>query len=144
MSPISDEEGSYTHWLIVMRDVTSMKQSSEALETVGSSHRAMVELLGSTDGVWDWDIRTNEVAFFPGYLKILGYDIDSPTKQVEHFSEFVSAVHRDDKQRVLNAQQESLDSKTPFEEEYRLRCRDGSYIWVHGRGATVYLSLIHI
>ena len=138
MSPISDEEGSYTHWLIVMRDVTSMKQSSEALETVGSSHRAMVELLGSTDGVWDWDIRTNEVAFFPGYLKILGYDIDSPTKQVEHFSEFVSAVHRDDKQRVLNAQQESLDAKTPFEEEYRLRCRDGSYIWVHGRGATVY------
>jgi PAS domain S-box-containing protein len=138
LTPVADSQGNNTHCLMVFRDITKRKLADETLFEVSSSHRAMVELLGSTDGVWDWNIETGKVIFQAGYRLVLGYDGDDVDGLPNHFDTFESNIHPEDRQRVFSIQQESIKAKTSFEAEYRMRCKDGSYIWVHDRGATIY------
>ena len=138
LTPIANSRGENTHWLIAMRDITQMKHSSQALREVSTSYRAMVELLGVTDGVWDWKIPTDEVEFQPGYRKVLGYAPDDTVGWPNCMEAIADNLHPDDRERVLLAQSKSLNNRSPFEEQYRLRCKEGTYIWIHDRGAAVY------
>ncbi len=93
--------------------------------------RLSLVVQGSSDGVWDWDLLANEVYFSPRFRELLGYHDDAEFRRGFFFS---TALHPDDRDRVLDAQYGHLEKKTPFDETYRLRCRDGSYRWFRGRG----------
>lgn len=49
---------------------------------------------------------------------------------VEHHLSFLSLIHPDDKERVLNEQKSSLETRTPFHSVYRIKRKSGEYIWV--------------
>jgi len=140
LSPIADSQGHATHWLMVMSDITQMKHSNDALLAVSGSHRAMVELLGTNDGVWDWNMSTDFVNYYPGCRKVLGYGPDDDDEFPNNIEAFNGFLHPDDLDRVMASQRASLQSRTPFEDQYRLRHKDGHYIWIHGRAAAIYGS----
>jgi PAS domain S-box-containing protein len=93
--------------------------------------RLSLVIQGSSDGIWDWDLLANEVYFSPRFRELLGY-----TDEAEFRRGFfmTTSLHPDDRERVLGAQYDHLENKTPFDETYRLRRRDGSYRWFRGRG----------
>ena len=121
-----------------IRDISERILATAALKSVSESHRAMVELLGSTDGVWDCDLIANTVEFQPGYRKLLGYDQNDRVGMPDAVGVFAQNLHPDDRDRIIAAQEQSLRSDGLFDEEFRLKKKDGTYIWVHDRAATIF------
>jgi PAS domain S-box-containing protein len=131
--PRKDDQG----WLIsydgLISDITDRKQAELALRQ--SEERLALVIQGSSDGVWDWDLRTNEVYFSARWKAMLGYAED----EVEnHFSAWERLLHPADRERALASIKAYLSGQTSaFELEHRLRHKDGSYRWILSRGVAL-------
>jgi PAS domain S-box-containing protein len=89
-------------------------------------------LEGSGIGLWVWDSTTNRVLFSDGWKGMLGYAQDEVGDSLDEWS---SLVHPDDRPRVMAELQRHCRGEIPiFSTEHRMRCKDGSYKWVHDRG----------
>jgi diguanylate cyclase (GGDEF)-like protein/PAS domain S-box-containing protein len=90
---------------------------------------------GANDGIWDWNLRTGEVYFSARWKEILGYE----EKDISHGpEEWLSRVHADDVERVKAGILAQCEGQSPhFEDEHRIRHRDGGYRWVLARGFAV-------
>jgi len=111
-------------------DITERKHAELSLRT--TRERLELATRGSNDGLWDWDMVTDQVYYSPRFQQLLGYDGSGVFD--EQFS-FRSHLHPDDASRVLRHMHAHLRGERPgFDEEYRLRCWSGEYRWFHGRG----------
>ncbi len=109
-------------------------QAQQALQR--SEERWQLALRGSNDGVWDWDIRTNEVYFSPRWKSMLGFEDHEISN---HLDEWGKRVHPDDLEWVTQAIQDHFAQKTPFYiTEHRVLCKDGSYKWILDRGQALW------
>jgi PAS domain S-box-containing protein len=107
-----------------------LRHQKEALRA-GEERLAMV-IKGSNDGIWDWNIVTNEVYFSPRWKAMLGYDDD----EIEnHFAAWQALIHPDDRDRASQVVNDYFEGRIPsYQLEHRLRHKDGSYRWILARG----------
>ncbi len=93
-------------------------------------------LEGAGDGVWDWDLVREELYYSPGWLRMLGYGAEGPVS--EHIDEVMARIHPEEKDVVTRSIESCLSGeKDSFKQRYRIRCHNGSYKWVLGRGKVV-------
>ncbi|MBD1909385.1 MULTISPECIES: PAS domain S-box protein [unclassified Leptolyngbya] len=118
----------------VARDVTQQRQIEEALRK--SDERWQLALRGTNDGIWDWDVKTNEVFFSTRWKTMLGYEAHEIGN---HYDEWVKRIHPEDVAWVTQAIQDHFVKKTSFYvTEHRVLCKDGTYKWVLDRGQAVW------
>lgn len=95
---------------------------------------------GSNDGLWDWNLETNEVFFSARWKQMLGI---GETDIANQFQAWEERLHPDDRDRVLTTFQDYFDGKrSTCELEYRLQHNNGSYLWVLCR-ATLLRDVWH-
>ena len=100
-----------------------------------SEERWRFALEGAGDGVWDWDVPTNEVQFSKRWKEMLGYAEDEIGTG---FDEFEKLVHPEDLPHVRVGVQAYFDGKTPaLIFEFRMLCKDSSWKWILSRGMVV-------
>ncbi|MEJ1361295.1 MAG: transporter substrate-binding domain-containing protein [Candidatus Sedimenticola sp. (ex Thyasira tokunagai)] len=88
------------------------------------------------EGIWDWDIPTDQALFSPQYFHMLGYmQDDFPEKTAKKV--WVELLHPDDKERAVSEVGQYIDSGESFAIEFRMRCKDGSYKWILSRAKVV-------
>ena len=101
-----------------------------------SEERWQLALRGNNDGIWDWNLQTNEVFFSSRWKEMLGFadeEIDN------HLDEWAKRVHPDDLTDVMQIIQDHLAKKTPFYiSEHRVKCKDGTYKWILDRGQALW------
>jgi PAS domain S-box-containing protein len=85
-------------------------------------------LLGSGDGLWDWNVRTNETWFSASFWSLLGLAPDAPTPPGA-FTSFVVRLHDDDRQRFDRALAATFESNASFDLTHRLRTESGEFRW---------------
>src|SRR5205807_1986646 len=84
----------------------------------------------ANDGLWDFDVESNEVYFSPRWKAMLGYGDDD----MRGAPDWRSLVHPDDLSRVQTAIRDHVAGKTPiFESTHRMRHRNGEWRWVISR-----------
>jgi PAS domain S-box-containing protein len=121
-------------------DISDRKLAEIERQQVEDSLRASEErwqlaLQGNNDGIWDWNIQTNEIFYSVRWKEMLGYaDHEIP----HHFEEWSSRVHPQDFERVMSLHTAHIQQKLPYQAEYRMRCKDGSYKWILDRGQALW------
>ncbi len=131
--PQTDAQGRVSQVICTFSDMTERRRVEEALRE--SQQRYALALAGANDGLWDWDLVTNEMYFSQRWLEMLGYQPGelSPTPE-----EWLERIHPEDRERVRNELSAHLTGLTPhFESEHRVVHRDGSYRWMLCRGLAV-------
>ncbi|HEY3861331.1 MAG TPA: PAS domain S-box protein [Verrucomicrobiae bacterium] len=125
-------DGAVEYFSTIARDITESKMAA-ALRV--SQQRYEVAVLGSRDGLWDWDLLANQVYFAPRWKSILGYGND---ELAHSFDSFRALLHSDDAERVLAKRKSYLaGGQAAYEDEFRMRHKDGSYRWILSRGAAL-------
>jgi diguanylate cyclase (GGDEF)-like protein/PAS domain S-box-containing protein len=105
------------------------KQLVQALETSQQRYELVVEIV--SDGLWDWDLKTNQVDFSPRWKSMLGY---SETEISNNPEEWFSRVLPKDLEILKNHLDACLRGEiTQFELEYMILDRNGEHRWMRGR-----------
>ncbi|MBD2234956.1 PAS domain S-box protein [Phormidium tenue] len=117
----------------VIADITDRKQAEAALQT--SEERLRLALTASNQGLYDLNIKTEEIVVNPGYALMLGYD---PETYHVTTSKWIESLHPDDRESVIAAYHASLTEEVPnFQVEYRRRTQDGQWKWIFDVGKIV-------
>jgi len=87
-------------------------------------------LAGATDGLWDWDIRSDTVFFSDRFCKTLGY---LPGELPGSMDSFRNKLHPEDSKATWAAIERHLQERAPFITEYRLGTKSGEYRWFLSR-----------
>jgi PAS domain S-box-containing protein len=113
---------------------TVASQSAE-LPHLRDSERLHLTLSVTNQGLYDLNLRTNEVTVSPAYAIMLGYE---PTSFRETTASWRTRLHPDDAERAsatLDAYIAGLLSE--YSQEFRLRTADGSWKWVLSLGRII-------
>ena len=89
----------------------------------------------ANEGIWDWDMRTNQVYHSAVWYKMFGYE---PGETTDTSWSWESMLHPDDAVRVIGERRAHIEGRTPqYYSEHRVRCGDGQYRWFLSRGKVI-------
>lgn len=114
----------------MLLDITDRKEAEAALHANEALWKLALESAG--DGVWDWNIQTDEEFFSSGMKAMFGYD---ETDDVNLSFELDNSTHPEDVAQMLADRQAHFEGRAPvYRNERRIRCKDGQWKWVLSRG----------
>ena len=118
------------YFLSVARDVTRRIALDAGVRDRAS--QLALALNEAVDGLWDWEIATSKVYFSPPLKRMLGY---GPDEMPPVLATWKDNIHPEDAPLVERILYDHLEGRLGrYEVEYRLRNRNGHYLWVHDRG----------
>ncbi|MFZ2097073.1 MAG: EAL domain-containing protein [Anaerolineales bacterium] len=130
---LEDHPSEVHNWVVLLRDINVRKLAEETLRE--SEERYFLATRGVNDGLWDWNIKKEEVYYSPRWKDMLGYAEDEITPSIEAW---INHIHPDDREAVVYALNNHLNNNTHhFESEHRILHRDGTYRWMLVRGMAV-------
>lgn len=121
---------------IIIRNAQSYSdQQIISKELKESNERYNLTIDASEQGIWDWNVETNEVFYSPQWKRQIGYNNDELENS---FDTWVDHLHPDDKENCLLAVQNYLQNPVKhFILEFRFRHKDGSYRWIYNKASSV-------
>lgn len=133
ITPLKDDDGRITGFIAIQSDITEKKEFEQELRA--GEERWKFALSGSQDGVWDWDLETNQLFVSESWRSMMGFEEgDESPKMPDAWN----LVHPDDIKTARQTFEDYLHGKNrTYSNEYRLRHKDGHYIFVLDRGKIV-------
>jgi diguanylate cyclase (GGDEF)-like protein/PAS domain S-box-containing protein len=120
--------------LALEQAVAERQQAIESL--TASEERYTLVVKSGNDGLWDWNLQTNEIDFCARWKSILGYGEQEVSVLPD---EWFNRIHLEDIERVQTDITSHLLGFTPhFQNEHRVKSRDGHYRWVMSRGLAAW------
>lgn len=122
---------------------TANKQLQIEIEERAQIHTALQEskeryalaARGANDGLWDWNLKTNEIYFSSRWKSMLGFQDDAIEDRLQ---EWFQRVHPDDINKLKKDISDHLNEGTShFKNEHRLLNKKEDYLWVLSRGLAV-------
>jgi len=119
----SELEQSYRDLIASNRELKSLKERLE------------LALRAAEAGMWDWYIQTGELFFNERYAEIHGY---ASSELPQDIADWKSRVHPDEWEYVRDRLDDHVEGRTDFwEAEYRIRNKEGPWVWLHDSGRVV-------
>ncbi len=115
-------------FISVARDISKRVRS-------GADEHDWSVLYDLAQGVWDWRYSEGALYFSPNLKRFLGY---GPDEMLPVLATWKDNVHPDDLPIVLSALQAHISGRrSQFRATYRLRNRNGFYLWVEDTGVII-------
>jgi len=129
-APIFGDDGEITAVIETLQDVTETKTAELNLKEERQQLASVIE--GTQVGTWQWNLSTGVVKHNEYWAKMLGYKL---SEIEEDFESWTRLLHPDDQKKCINAQLEHFLGITEiYEVEFRIRHKDGHWVWIHSRG----------
>ncbi len=131
---ITMKDGQLVKRTSIIQDITETKRAQQALRE--SDERWKLALESTGDGMWDWNLLTNERVCSESFAQMYGYE--------QHELQGIAALnfdelaHPDDVPQMLRAREAHLSGeRASYRNEHRVRCKDGSWKWIMTRGMVI-------
>ena len=106
--------------------------SRRARVPVFSQHEFEAALQQAGLGFWQWDIPSGRAVYNGAWCAMLGYPPEEVEPRIDFWKKW---IHPDDFQQAIEQLDRYLrDSSADYRSEFRIRHRDGHWIWVQSRG----------
>ena len=106
-----------------------LDKTNEALQA--SRDRLETALQATNDGLWDWNLESNEVYYSPRWKSMLGYGCDELGSTLDVFLQLIDPQQRD---TVFRHVADYRSCKIPnFELEFRMRHKEGHWVDILSR-----------
>ncbi len=134
LDPVMNNRGEIYRILIWTLDVTDREKNLNELRKTQERYALVAK--GGNDGIWDWDMLTETVYLSPRWKALLGYE-DYELKN--EFGVRDGFIHPDDSERSKKHLEDFISGKiSVYENEIRLKHKNGSYVWVLERGVLLH------
>jgi diguanylate cyclase (GGDEF)-like protein/PAS domain S-box-containing protein len=120
-------------YLFIYRAVVVESIERPYRELEAAQQNLELAVRASNTGLWYWDLRTHQVSYSAGWKSQLGYRED---ELANGFSTWEALLHPEDSEGARQRTAAFLVSEAglTYENEFRLRHKDGSYHWILARG----------
>jgi diguanylate cyclase len=130
----SDRTGHPLYVILQAVNIERQKRAEAALVYAESRWSFALEAAGQ--GVWDYDVRADDMFYSDQWRRMRGIPLDEYVDPAQ--SEWLKRIHPDDVPRILATVQKQNSGEDGFDTlEYRERHRDGHWIWILSRGRPV-------
>jgi len=127
---VRDESGKIIRVQGSFQDITDRKKTEQALYE--SEERLDLAMAVKNEGIWDWNLLTNETYFDKRYYTMAGYE---PDEFPPSFNNWAERVHEEDLPRAQQAIEAYLEGKSDrFNIEFRFKKKNGQWMWINGKG----------
>jgi PAS domain S-box-containing protein len=133
ISPIRNASGKVIGASKIARDITKIKEVEQALRDSEQTMRFSLE--AGNFGTWYWDFATGKVHWSENMEKIVG---QLPGSFRGTFEAFLELIGTEDRPKVEQAVQRSLEGDGKYHVTYRQRRADGSIGWMEAVGQVTY------
>ncbi len=107
--------------------------SKEALRERERRMRLVAE--ASRDIIWTWDIEADRRVLSGRVMELLGVD----SLSIDSMAAWFDRIHAEDREQAEEALRRHLSGELPeYRTEYRVRHRDGSYLWLYATGKALF------
>ena len=131
---VHDSKGGPLYWQGVMMDVTERKHTEEQLRQAEERFRTLVEHIPAVVYAEPIEPDLGLLYMSPQVEHVLGWRADEwQTKP----GFWLGLVHPDDRARVEELNATANSTGAPFSTEYRLRHRQGHFVWIHDEAVVV-------
>jgi PAS domain S-box-containing protein len=113
--------------------LTQLQTTQNNLET--SEDRLQLALLAGRMGTWDWNMKTDAIVWSEGHFRLLGLE---PYESEPSYALWASHVHPEDLAATEAALRQARMQGSEYRAEYRVVWRDGTIVWVEGRGRLAF------
>ena len=121
--------GTVTLVVAVITDITESRRAEELLRL--SHERFEIVARATNEAIWDWDLTTSAVRWNEGYQTLFGYPPAEIDLTINSWTKF---IHPEDMNRVLQSVHQMIEGDDHnWSDEYRFRCRDGTYVEILDR-----------
>jgi len=120
--------------LTTSRNVTERKRAEIALKESERKHRALIANIPAV--TWTTDSAGNTTFISINVERVYGYSPEEIYAQGDRL--WLGRVHPDDVGEVRNAFRALFEENKPYDIEYRIRRKDGEWIWLHDRSISTY------
>ncbi len=149
--PVKNDKREVESIMIVSTNITAQKKAEHTLklgledlesqvdartaELQKREHRFAAAMQAAKDGLWDWNLETDEVYYSPRWKSMLGYGVEELDDVLDTF---VTLIDPNDKKRVLEAAHDYIEGSTDsFDAEMTMRHKDGHDINILSRAFLV-------
>ena len=130
--PFVGIDGRIDHFVEISCEITERKLAEAA--RAESDERYQLAVLGSRDGLWDWDLLTDQVYYAPRWAEMLGVETPLTDSPKEWFSRITSAnLSRFHAELTRHLQGRC----NQFDMEVEMMHADGGHRWMLCRAAAV-------
>ena len=130
---VRDDKGNILYFEGFLTDITSRKEAELALRASEERYRALVDRLPGAVFLDAPNDSENTIYVSPKIEDILGYSPEEWTTEI-YWSDI---IHPEDRERVLAENKRTDETGELFLQEYRIRKKDGEYIWIREESSLV-------
>ncbi|WP_163932071.1 response regulator [Paraferrimonas sp. SM1919] len=131
--PFYHRDGQLLGLISIWRDVTKEHESAERLRN--SEQRYHLAMDAVEDGLWDWYLDSEQLICNVAFYSMLGYQVDDFPPLIDNIHKL---IHKDDLANFDAYNQHFWQDPTKaYEIEFRLKAKNGDYLWILSRGRVV-------
>lgn len=110
-----------------------LERTEQALRQ--SEERFSLAMRGANDGLWDWNLKTDEIYYSPRWASMLGYEQDEIEPSLDSWARLVDPR---DKDRILKIVGDYIEGVTDNgDSEFRMRHKNGTWVTILSRAFLV-------